>query len=395
MTPSEYKKRILLCVTGMSPQIVTETLYALVTKHAFIPTEIRLITTTRGKNHVMNGLLNSQNSHFHNFCREYRLEGKIRFDESCIDVITDRDSNPLDDIRTLEENTLAADRIVNIVRQLCQDESCALHVSMAGGRKTMGFYIGYALSLFAREQDRLSHVLVSEQYENCRDFYYPSQSPHLLTLNNGIQVDAKKAEVILANIPLVRLRSCLPDQFLTSGNYSDTVHALQDNLPQEMRLDVKKRSVQFSGHNPVKLEASQFAILLWLANRRRQRLPAIIPDEDTTGELFQEFLIYYAQTVTEFSAAYENLVEKSTEARLKHAAKQFQTNNPQRNENVIFLKRYMASRISKIKKAVSDEMGGTFGANFLTPAKGSYGISMLPESITLPLSKEKTKICDF
>jgi CRISPR-associated protein (TIGR02584 family) len=30
---------------------------------------------------------------------------------------------------------------------------------MPGERKTMGFYVGYALSLFGRAQDRLSHVI--------------------------------------------------------------------------------------------------------------------------------------------------------------------------------------------------------------------------------------------
>ena len=392
MTPNNFQKRILLCVTGMSPQIVTETLYALVTEQAFIPTEIRLITTTRGRNHVMNGLLNDLNSHFHNFCREHNLEGKIRFDESCIDVITDRHGTPLDDIRTLEENTLAADRIVSTVRQICQEPDCALHVSMAGGRKTMGFYIGYALSLFAREQDRLSHVLVSEQFENCRDFYYPSQSPYLLTLDNGMQVDTRNAEVILANIPLVRLRSCLPKSFLTTGNYSDTVHALQDNLPAEMRLDITGRTVQFHGHQPVKLEASQFAILLWLGNRKKQGQPPIVLDQDVTGEFFQEFLTYYAQVVTVDSVAYGNLVEKSTEARMKQAAKTHPPRNPQLNENVKFLKKYLASRISKIKKAVGDEMGETFSNLFLSPQKGSYSISLLPEAIILPAIRRKTKI---
>jgi CRISPR-associated protein (TIGR02584 family) len=39
------------------------------------------------------------------------------------------------------------------------DPQASLHVSIAGERKTMGFYVGYALSLFGRTQGRLSHVL--------------------------------------------------------------------------------------------------------------------------------------------------------------------------------------------------------------------------------------------
>ena len=37
----------------------------------------------------------------------------------------------------------------------------------------MGFYVGYALSLFGRAQDRLSHVLVPPPYESRKDFFYP------------------------------------------------------------------------------------------------------------------------------------------------------------------------------------------------------------------------------
>ena len=41
--PAAYPRRILLAVTGLSPQIVTETLYALAVKGnpAWVPTEIR------------------------------------------------------------------------------------------------------------------------------------------------------------------------------------------------------------------------------------------------------------------------------------------------------------------------------------------------------------------
>ena len=45
-----YNKRILLSVTGKSPAVVTETLYALVTEKNFIPTEIQVITTIEGRN---------------------------------------------------------------------------------------------------------------------------------------------------------------------------------------------------------------------------------------------------------------------------------------------------------------------------------------------------------
>ena len=54
------KRQILLAVVGLSPQVVTETLYAL-TKcsnvRRFIPSEIHLITTLKGAELIQNKLL--------------------------------------------------------------------------------------------------------------------------------------------------------------------------------------------------------------------------------------------------------------------------------------------------------------------------------------------------
>ena len=56
--------------------------------------------------------------------------------------------------------------ITNLIRAFTADPESALHVSIAGGRKTMGFFLGYALSLYGRAQDKLSHVLVSPPFES-------------------------------------------------------------------------------------------------------------------------------------------------------------------------------------------------------------------------------------
>ena len=60
--PRTSSRRILLAVTGLSPQIVTETLYALAiaTDTPFIPTEIHLATTAEGKVDVFEYLQNPE-----------------------------------------------------------------------------------------------------------------------------------------------------------------------------------------------------------------------------------------------------------------------------------------------------------------------------------------------
>jgi CRISPR-associated protein (TIGR02584 family) len=83
--------------------------------------------------------------------------------------VRDAQGQPLADIRSVADSHQAADQITKRVRALSADPDCALHVSIAGGRKTMGYYAGYALSLFGRRQDRLSPGLVSEPFESNLD----------------------------------------------------------------------------------------------------------------------------------------------------------------------------------------------------------------------------------
>lgn len=104
-------------------------------------------------------------------CEECNLP-EIKFDEKSLNAIVDKEGNKLDDLKTPEENELAADMICQKVREFTQDDNVSLHVSIAGGRKTMGFYAGYALSLYGRLQDQLSHVLVSEKPSSFTDMAF-------------------------------------------------------------------------------------------------------------------------------------------------------------------------------------------------------------------------------
>ena len=87
MSEQKYVRRILVAVTGTTPQVITETLYALVVEKHFIPTEIHLLTTLNGRNRAMRDLLDPHDGKFHAFCRAYGLEGRIIFSEKTAHVI--------------------------------------------------------------------------------------------------------------------------------------------------------------------------------------------------------------------------------------------------------------------------------------------------------------------
>ncbi len=274
--PHEYARRVLLCVTGLSPQIVTETLYALAIdrKPAFIPTEVHLLTTTEGARLAQASLLHADGGQFHTLLADWPQLGQPRLDGSTIHVIAVANGEPLADIRTPAENAAAADAIAATVRGLTGDSDCALHVSIAGGRKTMGFYLGYALSLFARPQDRLSHVLVSAPFEGHPEFFYPPRIARRLVTRDGRHIDTADASVTLADIPFVRLRHGLPEALQQgAASYSDAVAAIQRSFgPPRLHIDLCNRRI-VCGDLQVVMKPQLLAWYAWWAVLAKRGMP--------------------------------------------------------------------------------------------------------------------------
>lgn len=214
-----FPRRVLLCVTGLTPQVVTETLYALAvqSERPFVPTEIHVVSTLTGVMRARQSLLDPQHGHFFHLCRDYSLP-EIAFPEANVHAIENAEGQPMHDIRAPDDNTCAADYILRFVRDLCMDECASIHVSIAGGRKSMGFFAGYALSLFGRRHDRLSHVLVNEPFEFLADFFYPPAKLKTLITRDGHTVHTSDARIMLADIPFIRWRESVSSEQLGQIN---------------------------------------------------------------------------------------------------------------------------------------------------------------------------------
>lgn len=299
-------QRILLAVTGLSPQIVTETLYALcVTQNpAWVPDEIHLITSGEGFERARLSLLDPEHGRFLAFCRDYPIAKDIRFSVEHIHRIKDADAFPLNDIRTPEDNALAADAIHQLVKTLTARPDTELHVSIAGGRKTMGFYLGYCLSLTARPQDKLSHVLVSEPFESLPEFYFPPAQPRLLHTRDGRPIHTADAKIMLAEIPFVRLRSLLPTHALNAAlRFSEAVAATQAHLDSPRLEILATQRLLICGNQRLTLPPQLFAWYAWMARRCQQGL-APIRYTDADGD---EFLAIYGEVLGSDYADYEQM----------------------------------------------------------------------------------------
>lgn len=270
--PHTYPRRILVAVTGLSPQIVTETVYALAHREpAFVPTEIQLLTTAEGARSARLSLIEGD-GWLKRLCMDYGL-ADIAFSPSSIHMLANGDGVTLADIRTPRDNEDAADLIVERIRALSADPDAALHVSIAGGRKTMGFFAGYALSLYGRRQDRLSHVLVSPPFESHREFYYPPPYSRVIHVNDR-PYDARDARVTLAKIPFVRLREGLPEEILDGRTrFSEAVAGVQRALaPAELVIDLAGKRLR-AGGRVVRLSPVQLAFIAWFARHRSRGEP--------------------------------------------------------------------------------------------------------------------------
>lgn len=365
IAPHTAPRRILLAVTGLSPQIVTETLYALgaVADARFIPTEIHLLTTATGKDLARTALLHPDGGQFHALLADYPQLGTPRFDESCIHVIHAADGSPLPDIRSPEENAAAADAITALMAELTRDPQAALHVSIAGGRKTMGFYLGYAFSLYARPQDRLSHVLVSSPFESHPEFFFPPLTPRRLSTRDNRHIDTADARITLAEIPVVRLRHGIPQALLEGkARFNATVDALQSSFaPPRLQINLARRQVM-CGDTPVSLPPAVLAWFGWWARNRLDGKPMQHWREANTTL----YLSLYEQIVGRDAAA----LEKARD-RLAHGMEQgfFEQNN------------------AKLERALKEQLGpGAHPYLLISDGKRPHtrrGLALAPESITL------------
>ncbi len=264
-------KNVLVCVAGATPQVITETIYALATKTApvFI-NELYIITTAYGRDVIKKRLLDD--GILLNLLKEYNLP-HIEFTEDNIVVIKDINGKCLDDIKNDKENESTGDIITDFVRKMCERSDIALHCSIAGGRKTMSFYLGAALQLFGRPQDRLYHVLVSPEFENNPDFFYPPKRPVKIRcrLPEGEKlISTSRAEIHLADLPFLRLKD---NVFLEKTSFRELIKEAQkdvnlsvSHLPLTVDLHERKLII---GNHEINLQPMKLAIYTLFAYKKR------------------------------------------------------------------------------------------------------------------------------
>jgi CRISPR-associated protein (TIGR02584 family) len=290
---------VLLAVTGMSPAILTETIWALAHEpEPVLPSRIIVVTTIEGRRKIQQQLFDplarfggqapweALRSKLES--KNFNLRGLLRFGATSDDlrVITAHDlstggSLELADIRTPRDNDAAADFLLEQIRAIVENPDTRLIASLAGGRKTMGALLYACMTLAGRETDRLTHVLVNEPFDFLPEFYFPEQPGEALRTRDGIAIAAREARVDLADVPFVPLRNLFARELgRKAGTFSRLVQNCRENIRQHaaenlrLSVDSTRPEIDLNGKR-LQLAPREHLILLFLAVRAKQSEPAI------------------------------------------------------------------------------------------------------------------------
>ncbi|MEH6577374.1 MAG: CRISPR-associated ring nuclease Csm6 [Amphritea sp.] len=404
---------VLLSVTGMSPAVITETLYAIHRDGLTWPDRICAITTAVGAN-LLQGLVDEVNR----LCRDYEIPP---FSSEAINVrvVTGTNGCPVSDARSVEDHEALGDFIMKEVRDITSQPGMSVHASIAGGRKTMTFYLGYAMSLFGKRGDMLSHVLVSEPFESVSEFRYPPPGTQIMESRQAGAVDARDAVVTLADIPFIRLRDSLPPAMLELGtrvSFRDMVSlinlgdaegresvlklALPQHKPELMLMDSDERILKTIELRPLDYAFYRTVLRLGVSGELVVTRPVKGErDTDLAISLAEELLAMQGERSDDqlLTAMLDRLADMDEPGRI--SSRTLETLRPGGVNTNFFdtrcntikevIERVLPPRLSRwfVLRQVADDQGARldfYSADWPVTGKGGgYGIALAPGSVLL------------
>jgi CRISPR-associated protein (TIGR02584 family) len=335
-------KTTLLAVTGLSPAIVTETLFALARENpAIIPDRVVFLTTAAGADQIENQLFSKLPAWggltvWETLRRSLGAEQHQLIAEAprliCYpDQHSGREA-PLVDIVTPTDNQAAAETIFGAVWDIVRDPDHRLIASIAGGRKTMGALLHAAVSLIGRETDRITHILVDSPYDTLTGFFFPPQPDQALLDRNGRAHEARDARLHLTDIPFVPLRNRFEELDELPGSFM----SLRDRLSSALRQDAEREI-------PIRIDPVQGIFYVdgksYKANDQQLALLDFILQMHLVGETFQN------RPFTPQNAAAEEFL---------HWIKKNQTRYPDLRVDPEIEGRFISKNLSELRTKLKD-----------------------------------------
>jgi CRISPR-associated protein (TIGR02584 family) len=385
---------VLLAVSGMSPAILTETVWALAHPPAgqepVIPDEVVVITTTRGAEDLQRDLLTAKSDwsgrtvweSLHDVIlgsseiRKRQVESLQLASPRLIELPDPKRGikQPAADLRSAADNAAAADFILEEVRRLAENPDIRIIASIAGGRKTMGALLYAAMSLLGRESDRVTHVLVNEPFDVCRGFFYPAQPVRELAVGAGDRactVCATDARIELADVPFVPLRNLFErDLVKKPGRFVALVercfHRVAELARREVELEVcEDRPEIIVNKTPVPLSVPEYVLLRHLAEACQAGRPAIDGYDAAAGAV--------VETAKRIHAGHDENDFSDWRYKALPAGKGYEEIN----------ERWITKRLDSIRTKLRQAGAGAAALVPLLPERGRFSLDLPPASITL------------
>lgn len=267
-------KNILLAISGLSPQIITEALYALWHEGRAI-NAIHVITTRGGKERILSGLLAPEDGKFQALLADCGIDpATIDFGSRNLHVLRNPAGRELDDIVTPDDNEILIQTCLELAFRFTADPAAAVFFLVAGGRKTMTSCLTLAAQLYGRPQDRLLHVLVSPEFENCRDFWFPPRQPVTIQLRDEqgqpYWKETRYAAIHLITIPFISVRGQLRHDLLDQPRQpSELMPALIRDTPQILTVNLAEGKLVF-GRLELDMHPTRLALYAFFAERKKE-----------------------------------------------------------------------------------------------------------------------------
>lgn len=310
---------ILLASLGLAPPIVTETLWAMMHpakqkdgarlgRAPIYPSIVHLVTTARYPGRATDPDSEGEaEARTEDECaaqeeidrRSALIAGKIEELYQSVrrkppTVIFDVVKYPketrsriyLEDIRTQEQNVIYSNHILGVVHSYARKPGDVIHMSLAGGRKSMSSYDLSAMMLFGRPQDELTHVLVNPPILERAglSFWWPDQPAKSVSIKDDDKVvpvpTTTEAGVSaeLVNVPFFHLGVTLP-KGVSPANFD--LGQLVEFVDFERRagkvvIDCKTRTIS-AGNWCHTLEPILFSLFALLATAKSERWVGVGP----------------------------------------------------------------------------------------------------------------------
>ncbi len=371
---SKPTKEILIFAVGVTPQIVTEGIYALSQENPPIYyDEIFIITTKVGRNILTDKLIDS--NVFKEMCADMK-EGftALSLDKKCIIVPKYDDGEELTDIKTTLDNQIMANFITSFIKKKTVNSTSRLHAFLSGGRKTMSFYMGLAMELYSRPWDKTYHILISPEFESNRDFYYKPSRNRKIKYGDKI-LDTKNCEINLIELPLFKLRDKIKKDFsdfssaIEYGQKKIDTSIVHPNITVNLHdrtVDINHDMLNGSGDQNIKIKLSPMHLMIY-ATYLKIKL-------HSCKHLNSE----YCKDCTE---CFPSLLELSTKPALEEMIKIYEIISPSRTDILIYNYKeglsmdVLRQSISKIKKEIYNSLNDETLSSFcvISASNKNYG----------------------